>query len=811
MKTDRNAPCPCGSGLKYKKCHGNPLSPQTAAPPAPALTRAQLVPDQLFAQALHHHQGGEFTAAAALYGELLQAHPRNPDVLHNLGLVLLQQGLHEEALARIGSAIEVEPTRAAFRVSRATLLVVCGRYAEAVDAFAPLARLLDGRALQNYAVALGRLGRSHEALALCRRTLESQPGDVDALGLQGNLLTDLGQFEAAQASYGEALRLRVDSAFIHSNMLLMLNYSDGISTEALLEQHLAFGAQHGSIWESLPPVFPNERSSARRLRLGFVSPDLGEHPVGYLFEPLLEHLDLARYEPFFYATRQRDDGLTARLRARAAAWRECHAMTDTELVQQIRADRIDLLIDLAGHTAGNRLAALARRAAPVQLSYLGYPTTTGLASFDFRLSDAWIDPAGTDAGSETVLHLEGGMFRYAPPQAPEPAPSPLLASGVPTFGCFCNLSKLSDQTVALWARVLQAQPRARLLVKAVTLADAEVSASLLAAFERHGIASERIELTGGTPYLQHLNDYARIDVMLDTLPFNLAANTCEALWMGVPVVSLSGDRAAGRMGASLLNSAGLGELLAGDADEFVRIATGLVADPAALAQRRQAQRERLRCSTLFDGASLARAFEAAMQKAFAHWLERAGPAPVRESAVLHVGCGSPEAGKLPAYFAPGLWRELRLDIDLAVKPDFVASMTDMSVVTSGTMQALYSSHNVEHLYVGEVPKALAEFLRVLEPGGFALITVPDLRAAAERVLSDEHELPMYHSPAGPINALDMIYGYAPFIEGGNHFMVHKTGFTCKTLTRALTQAGFERVITKSSGFALWAVAYKPKA
>jgi predicted O-linked N-acetylglucosamine transferase (SPINDLY family) len=813
MKADRNAACPCGSGLKFKKCHGNPLrapSTASAAAAAPASTRALLNPQQLFSEALDCHTGGDLHSAAALYRELLTAHPGNPDVLHNLGLVLFQQGRLAEALSNVDAAIEAAPARTAFQASRAAVLVAMGRYAEAVDIYGRLGQGLDAKSLHNLAVALGRLGRSQRALEICAQLMQQTPGDAVAHGLKGNLLTDVGDFRAAERAYREALRLRPDDAGTHSNMLLMLNYDDGLSAAELLQAHREFGVQHDGIWTALPPCFANDRDPSRQLRVGFVSPDLGEHPVGYFLEPLVSRLDRKAFELVFYATRHRQDALTERLRSSSSLWRDCAAMTDAELVTQIRQDRIDILIDLAGHTAGNRLAAMARGAAPLQLSYLGYPTTTGLQSVAYRLTDATVDPIGEDAGTETALRLPSGMFRYAPPaDAPAPSAPPMLASGAATFGCFCNLSKVTASTRALWAQVLRAVPGSSLLLKAGALNDAATVERLRTDFEALGIGRERIRVMGWSDHLDHLAAYAQVDVMLDTIPFNLAGNTCEALWMGVPVVSLVADRPAGRMGASLLQAAGRSEWIAHDATQFVAIASGLVADAQRLAALRKGQRDHLRASVLLDGGTLAAEVGRELRSLFEDWARQTGPEAARPRSILHVGCGSPEAGKLPEYFSPTLWKELRLDIDPQVNPDFVASTTDMRVVPSASVQALYSSHNIEHLFVSEVPRALAEFLRVLEPGGFALVTLPDLRAAAERVLRDEQELPVYQSPAGPINALDMIYGYAPFVEGGNNFMLHKTGFTAGSLLRTLARAGFERITVKSHGFALWAVAFKP--
>lgn len=811
MKTERNAPCPCGSGLKYKKCHGNPAA-QAAPVDSVQATRAQLVPDQLFAQALDHHTSGELATARDLYEELLAAHPANPDVLHNLGLVLLQLGQVDAALKQLDAAVAAAPARGSLQASRAAALVSAGRYAEAAASYERLGGPLDPKSMHNQIVALGRSGRTAEAISLCERLLVAQPADAAAHALKGNLLTDSGEFRAAESAYREALRLRPDDAATASNMLLMLNYSDGLSATELVQSHRELGAQIEGAWPALPALHGNSRNTDRALRLGLVSPDFGEHPVGYLMLPWVGQLAADGFELWLYSTRRRNDALTHRLQEMSAQWRECHALSDSELAAQVRSDQIDVLVDLAGHTAGNRLGTFARGPAPVQLSYLGYPTSTGMTSISHRVTDSVVDPNGGDAGTEQPMRLTGGMFRYEPPAGvPEPSPPPALGNGHVTFGCFCNLSKVTASTRNLWARVLGKLPESRLLVKAAALNDAAAVDQLRAHFASLGVKPDRIDTLGWSDHAQHLESYSRIDVMLDTIPFNLAGNTCEALWMGVPVLTLCGDRPAARMGASILQTAGRQEWVAANVTDFVSKATALVADVRALEDLRAGQRRHLRKSRLLDGAGLARELGDVLKRLFADWASRTGSPANTELRVLHVGCGSPEAGKLPEYFAPTVWKELRLDIDTKVKPDFVASTTDMRAVPSGSVRALYSSHNVEHLFVSEVPKALSEFARVLEPGGFALITLPDLRVAAERVLRDEQELPLYQSPAGPINSLDMIYGYAPFVEGGNSFMLHKTGFTAGSLHRTLARAGFEPVMVRSHGYALWAVAFKPAA
>ncbi|WP_374660930.1 tetratricopeptide repeat protein [Inhella sp.] len=771
-------------------------------------------PQALFAQALDHHQAGEFAAAEALYEELRAAHPRHADVVHNLGLVALQRGDRERAETLLREAHALAPGRVDLQAAMGAAWVALQRFDEAVTVLSPLLeRGLDDTGRQNLAVALTRLGRPQAARQLLQGL--ASPADAERLATLGNVCTDAGDFAAATEAYEAALRLRPDAAAAHSNRLLMAQYDEGLSPAALLDLHAAFGVRQQGIWPALPLPFANEPSPLRRLRLGLVSGDFGEHPVGYLLLPWLQALDTARFEVRLYATRPRQDSLQQQLAACAVQWVDVQALSDAELLARLRADRVDVLVDLSGHTAGNRLPVFARRAAPVQLSLLGYPTTTGLTAIDLRLSDAWIDPPDLPSGTETCVRLSGGLFRYAPPaQAPLPAPPPLLTRGQPSFGVFGNFSKFSPAALRHWAALLRAVPEARLVLKAAALAEDATRERLAAQLAELGIAAERLVCLPWTDHAEHLAAYAEIDLLLDTLPFNLAGNSCEALWMGVPVLSLAGDRPAGRMGRSLLHTAGLGEWACDDEALWIAQAQALLADPQALAARRAAQREHLRASRLLDGASFAEEFTEAVAQAWTAWCaaqpvpEAPGAKPAQRQ-VLHVGCGHPEAGKLPPGFEPGLWRELRVDLDPQVKPDFVASIEDLAPIPSGHADALYSSHNVEHLFPSQVPKALAAFRRVLKPGGFALITLPDLRSAAEAILRDETDRPLYQSPAGPITALDLLYGYTPFVEGGNAFMIHKMGFTAGSLKRALEAAGFERVQVSSHSHALWAVGFRP--
>ncbi len=815
MKPERNAPCPCGSGLKYKKCHGLPGSPPLpSAEPVAGSWRARLQPRQLFDAALDHHRAGELDAAAALYAELLVAHPDNPDVLLNLGLIELHRGQAEQALQRLQAALRTAPARADLQAKLGAALVVMQRHDEAIAQLAPLADQgrLDAAGRRSLAVALVRRGRASAARRLLEQVIAENPADAEAQAALGNVCTDLHDHAAAQAAYAAALERRPDSAEWLSNRLLALQYDPTPDLAQLRALHRQTGRRLQGIWPALPAPFTNDPDPARRLRVGVLSPDLGEHPVGQLAAPWLLALDPAQVELVLYPTRPRDDALAQALRARAARWVPVHADSDAELLARLRGDRIDVLIDLAGHTAGNRLAVLARRAAPVQLSGVGYPDTTGLDVVDLRLSDGWLEP-GDDPPAEGTepawLRLEGGLYRCLPPRlAPPVAEPPRLRLGRPSFGVFGNVAKFSDQAVAWWAEVLRASPQARLVVKAAGMADAAQVERLQRLLQAGGVDPGRLLVLPWSDHAEHLQAYAEVDVMLDSWPFNMAGNSVEALWMGVPVLSLSAPRPAGRQGASLLHGAGLAQWAFDDRAAWVAAAAALADDVAALQRWRQGLRQHLQGSALFDGAGAARQIEAACRRAWQAWCA-AAPAPRAPLRVLHVGSGHPEAGKLPPPFAPALWRELRVDIDPRVQPDYVASMTDMSAVPDASADALYSSHNLEHLRPQELPVALAEFRRVLKPGGFVLATLPDLEDAARALLRDGLEAPLYESPAGPVSAFDMFFGHRDIVTRGNDFMLHKQGFTASTLKQAFERAGYQRVQVASQRYALWALAFVP--
>ncbi|MGI9342155.1 MAG: hypothetical protein ACR2QV_04855 [Gammaproteobacteria bacterium] len=356
-----------------------------------------------------------------------------------------------------------------------------------------------------------------------------------------------------------------------------------------------------------------------------MSPDFTSHSVSHFTRKLIAVHDRSRVEVCCYFAKAKRDEITDEIEARADRWRVIVGMTDDEVVAQIRDDRIDILIDLAGHTAQNRLLVFARRAAPVQVSWLGYPNTTGLSAMDYRVTDAIADPPGADDRwySERLVRLPDGFLCYQSDQ-PEPAvaAAPCVERGHVTFGSFNNLPKLTADVVQTWSRILKAIPGSRLLLKSSALADERARSRIIDEFGAQGIPAARLELLGLIPgRQQHLAAYAGIDVALDTYPYNGTTTTCEALWMGVPVVALRGNRHSGRVGASILHHAGLPELVADTEDDYVEIAISLARDPQRIVGMRERLRPMMRDSCLMDTPRFARSLETAYRDVWAAWCE----------------------------------------------------------------------------------------------------------------------------------------------------------------------------------------------
>jgi protein O-GlcNAc transferase len=421
----------------------------------------------------------------------------------------------------------------------------------------------------------------------------------------GIVYQEQGRTDEAIAEYRRALELDPAYSIAHSNLLRCMNFHPGFDNVNLFEAHKSFETLHGGLKKSGEDSFSCIREPDTQLRIGYVSPDLGNHSVAYFVTAVFPNHDRSRFKVFCYSDRGKEDKSSERIKSGVDVWRKTSGMDDDTLISLIRNDGVDILVDLAGHTGGNRLPLFARRAAPVQVTWLGYPNTTGVTAMDYRIVDDVSDPPG-DADiyhSEALVRLPNGFLCFDPPlDAPEVTPLPRLRNGFVTFGSFNALAKITDEAVALWSRILARIPGSRILFKNKCLFDESTRNRLVGRFAAQGICSERIMMTPFTMTTEeHLACYGHLDISLDTFPYNGTTTTCESLWMGVPVVGFLGNRHASRVTASILTRLGLDSLVGKDEDECVEIAVYLASRIELLEPLRNALRGRMQRSLLCDG------------------------------------------------------------------------------------------------------------------------------------------------------------------------------------------------------------------
>jgi len=570
------------------------------------------------AQLDHHDE------AIECFRHVIQSRPDYAEAHNNLGIAFKGQGRWGEAEVSLRQAIRLRPDFAVAHTNLGIVLAERGEHDQALACYRQ-ALALNPRleeALCGRGCLVGRRGELEEAEAIFREAIRLVPDSAELWGNHGYFLAEQGRISEGLDSYREAIRLGPGSATIRSNHLFFLNYDPGIDSATLLAEH-RHGVAALVCCEIPESCEGRDRSVGRPLRVGYVSPDLRKHAVASFLEPILANHDRRRVEAISYADVGSPDAVTARLRSLSHDWREIRFLSDGRLENLIRRDRIDILVDLAGHTARNRLSVFARKPAPVQVTYLGYPTTTGLATFDALLTDAVVDPPGGPAQStEEPLRLPGGSYCYAPPSdAPEVAPAPMLRAGFPTFGSLHKLPKLNPRVLDLWSALLRAVPSARLLLIRDTLKGRRRD-EIVANFEANGIVPGRVEIRHDWRPDEHWATYSSIDVSLDVFPWCGHTTACESLWMGVPIVTLAGLRRSSRMTASVLTMMGLTELIAETSEQYIEAASRLVSDPNRLSRMRGELRQRMQASRLCDGPSFTRELEAAYETLWRRWCNR---------------------------------------------------------------------------------------------------------------------------------------------------------------------------------------------
>lgn len=566
---------------------------------------------------------GRLEEAVASYRSALGLRSAYPEAHNGLGAALWQQGKRDEAAACWTRALELRPDNPEALSNLGSALMDRGQRAEAVACYRRAIALKPDlpEALSNLGAALQDQGSLGEAVECFRKALALRPDLSQIHDNLGNALKDQGRPDEAVASYRAALALEPGNHKAHDNLIMTLHYCE----RHFDEDHCSAVRSYADLIRRGPARrhFMNAPDPARRLRIGYVSPDLRAHPVGYFLTCVLPAHDRSAVETFCYSNSALVDAITAGLRLAAGQWRTIAGMPDAEVDALIRQDGIDILVDLAGHTAGNRLALFAGRAAPVQATWLGYFGTTGLAAMDYILADRFVVLPGEEAlFSETVCRMPDSYFCFAPPDLEVPV---LEGRGVArpagelVLGSFNNWSKVSEGTVGLWSRVLSAIPGSRLLLKTKFLDNPEIRRDAFARFARHGIAPGRLILEGPSPRAELLAAYNRMDIALDPFPFGGGATTLEALWMGVPVAARRGDRWVARVAESILATAGLPDLVADDADGYVRLVERLSADRLRREHLHRSLRSTLKSSPLCDGPRFARSLEVAYRTMWKTW------------------------------------------------------------------------------------------------------------------------------------------------------------------------------------------------
>jgi protein O-GlcNAc transferase len=567
------------------------------------------------------HEQGNFAEAAEACRRALQINPNYADAWYNLGNASQDQGHLDEAIAAYLRALALKPDFSKAHNNLGNALRDRGRLDETVASYRRALELEPGylEARVNLGAALALQGHLDEAIVEYRRVLELKPDFPEAHNNLANALKEQGRLDEAIAEYRHALQIEPDAS-THSNLVFTLHFHPGHDLRSIAAEHQRWNRQFS---EPLKPcVQPHRRdpATAGPLRIGYVSPDFRDHPVGRFVLPLFERHDRERFEVLCYSGTARPDGLTKRLRALAGGWRSTVGVPDARLAEMIREDGVDILVDLAMHTSGNRLLVFARQPAPVQVAWLAYPGSSGLPGIGYRLTDARMDPPGEQSAcsAEEPMRLPDCWCCYDPAgDSPEINVLPALAAGYVTFGSLNAFAKVNEGVLALWARVLEAVNGSRLLL---FCPEGRTRERVSAFFGARGIAPDRVELAGFLPWWEYLSLYQRIDIALDPFPCNGMTTTCDALWMGAPVLTLPGQTPVSRAGLSLLSSIGLAELAASSEGDYVRLAVELAGDLQRLADLRATLRSRMRASPLMDAPRFARNIEAAYRSMWERWL-----------------------------------------------------------------------------------------------------------------------------------------------------------------------------------------------
>ncbi len=566
---------------------------------------------------------GRLAEAVECFRRALQLNPDSHETHVNLGVTLKREGRLSEAEECLRRALDLQPRSDAALANLGSLMLQQGRVEEAFVTL-ELALSVNPRsavALINMGNVLKDLGRFAAALECLQAAVQLAPRSHLAHNNLGTVLNELGRAAEAAECFRRALELQPDYHWAHSNLLFTLQYLPGIDRAELFADHRRYDEKYARHFTERAASHPNARDPNRRLRIGYVSGDFREHSVAFFIEPVLASHDRDQFEVFCYANQVGNDAMTARLRALVPHWREVASLSDDALAARIRRDEIDILVDLSGHTARHRLLTFARKPAPIQVTMIGYMHNTGLSAMDYRITDVTLDPPGTSEtlNSEELIRLPAGAATFRPPaECPPVNDLPALTSGYVTFGSFNNLAKVTPEVIATWAQILTAVPGSRLLV--VGRGGNAVKPEM----EAHGIAAERVEAIDRQPLRKFLELHHRVDLTLDTFPYNGGTTGLIAIWMGAPFVTLDSGHTTGQAGGGLLRPIGLAQLIAADPADYAAKAVEAVSDLPRLGEWRCSLRGRI-APLLGGGEAYTGQLEAAYRDKWRTWCAREVP------------------------------------------------------------------------------------------------------------------------------------------------------------------------------------------
>ena len=574
-----------------------------------------------------YHEKEQFQDAIICYQKALQLNPDFAEVYYNIGVAFQDNRQYDEAVDYYQKALKCNPNHEVVYYNLAIIYKQRWQLEDAIACYQKVLQLnpANADAYANLGTVLQKQGKIEGAIAFYQKAIELNPTNADAYANLGTVLQEQGQLQDAEIYYRRALQIRPSHSIAYSNLLLSMSYNSYHDAHKIFAEHVRFAKQIAEPLYPNNPAYLNERIPSRRLKIGYVSPDFRKHSVAYFIEPVLAEHNRDYFKVFCYSDVLIPDEVTKRIQQYADTWRNIAGISDIQAAQLIQKDKIDILIDLSGHTSRNPLLLFARKPAPVQVSWIGYPATTGLSTIDYKIVDRHTDPPGMTEHyyTEKLIYLPDSFLCYLPDKdSPKIGDLPALKTGHISFGSFNNFTKVSPIVLELWTGLLKSVPNARLILKTEIFSDRTTHDRLMNIFTDQGIEEKRIELFSFSPTTkEHLEMYNRIDIGLDTFPYNGTTTTCEAMWMGVPVITLEGNSHASRVGVSILSNVGLPELIAKTPNGYIANAVNLANDLEKLKSLRKTLRDMMTQSLLTNAKCFTANLEISYRKIWKTWCE----------------------------------------------------------------------------------------------------------------------------------------------------------------------------------------------